>query len=184
MCTEPMSWTSSGRHRSWSRSWSNPSTGRCLVSPWMRTLATVSSQCRHAGLRACKSGMSSPERKFFFTYPHARLDPTLFVTGADVARRDLEAVVAGEVGVAGVEHRRLADGALQHRGAKVVDHDPRRDPRIEELKRVQMAPKEVLQSLRDGELDRLSRPGSTMRAPARFSGAAHSGPCVQSWWSR
>src|SRR5439155_22690456 len=39
------------------------------VSPCTRTLATVSSQCRAAGLRALKSGSSRPARKFFLTYP-------------------------------------------------------------------------------------------------------------------
>ena len=81
------------------------------------------------------------------------LDAPLLVAGADVAGRDRKAVVAGEVDIAGVEHRRLAAQALQHRGLQVVDHDPRRHPCAERLERVQVAAEEVFHGLRDGELD-------------------------------
>ena len=76
------------------------------------------------GVQGVEVGEVESGEEILFHVPHAGLDPTLLVTGADVARGDLEAVMAGEVRVAGVKHRRLADGALQHRGAKVVDHDP------------------------------------------------------------
>ena len=73
--------------------------------------------------------------------------------GADVARCDLEVVMAGEVGVAGVEHRRLAAQALQHRGLQVVDHDFGWDPSCEGFEGVHMAAEEVLHGLGDGELE-------------------------------
>ena len=44
----------------------------------------------------------------FFHISDAGLDAALLVPGADIARGDLEAVMAGEVGVAGVEHRSLS----------------------------------------------------------------------------
>ena len=50
----------------------------------------------------------------FLHVTDAGLDAALLVSGADVARCDLEAVMAGEVGVAGIEHRCLPDRALQH----------------------------------------------------------------------
>ena len=73
------------------------------------------------------------------------------MTGADVAGGDLEPVMAGEVDMAGVEHRRLAAQAPQHRGLQVVDHDPGRHA-AERLEGVQVAAEEVLHRLRDGEL--------------------------------
>ena len=84
---------------------------------------------------------------------HAGLDAPLLVPGADVAGGDLEPVVAGEVDMAGIEHRRLAAQAAQHRGLEVVDHDPRRHPAAERLEGVHVAAEEVLEGLRDGELD-------------------------------
>ena len=81
----------------------------------------------------------------------AGLDTALLVTGADIAGRDLEAVVAGEVDIAGVEHRRLPAQALQHRGLQIVDHDLARYL-VERLEGVHVAAEEVLHRLRDGEL--------------------------------
>ena len=83
----------------------------------------------------------------------AGLGPAFLVTGADVARGDLEAVMTGEVGVAGMEHRRLADRALEHRGLQIVDHDGSGGARVEELEGVEVALEEVFEGLRDGELD-------------------------------
>ena len=50
-----------------SRSGISISAGLFRVSPWIRTLAMVSSQILAAGLIAVKSGKSAPARKFFFT---------------------------------------------------------------------------------------------------------------------
>ena len=83
----------------------------------------------------------------------AGLDAAFLVPGADVARCDLEVVMAGEVGVAGVEHRRLTAQALQHRGLQVVDHDFGWDPSCEGFEGVHMAAEEVLHGLGDGELE-------------------------------
>ena len=83
----------------------------------------------------------------------AGLDAAFLVSGADVARCDFEAVMTGEVGVAGIEHRCLADRALQHGGLQVVDHDFGWDPACEGFEGVHMAAEEVLHGLGDGELD-------------------------------
>ena len=61
--------------------------------------------------------------------------------------------MTGEVGVAGIEHRCLADRALQHGGLQVVDHDVGWDPACEGFEGVHMAAEEVLHGLGDGELD-------------------------------
>ena len=89
----------------------------------------------------------------FLHVADAGLDAALLVSGADVARFDFEAVMAGEVGVAGVEHRRLPDRALQHRGLQIVDHDARGNACGEELEGIEVAAEEVLHGLGDGELD-------------------------------
>ena len=61
--------------------------------------------------------------------------------------------MTGEVGVAGVEHRRLTAQALQHGGLQVVDHDFGWDPTCEGFEGVHMAAEEVLHGLGDGELE-------------------------------
>ena len=74
-------------------------------------------QCAEVGdVEACE--------EVFLHISDAGLDATLLVPGADVARGDLEAVMAGEVGVAGVEHRGLTAQALEHGRFEVVGHDP------------------------------------------------------------
>lgn len=105
------------------RSVAKSSRGLLRVSPWVRTLATVSSQFLMAGPMAAKSGISSPARKFFFDIAHRVLHPVLFVAAAHVAGGNGEAVVVGKVEVSGIEHRGPAEDAPQDGRLEVVDHD-------------------------------------------------------------
>ena len=91
--------------------------------------------------------------EIFLDVADAGFDAALLVPGADVARGDLEAVMAGEVGVAGVEHRGLSTQALEHGRLEVVGHDPGGHSRAEVGEGVEVAAEEVFHGLGDGELE-------------------------------
>ena len=65
--TRAASYGWAGRGRSFGFSSANRSIGRRWVSPWIRTLATVSSHRRASALSVAKSEIARPARKFFFT---------------------------------------------------------------------------------------------------------------------
>lgn len=52
----------------------------------------------------------------------AVLDPPLLITLGDVARRDIESPMTGEIQIAWIEHRRLTDHAADHGRLQIVDH--------------------------------------------------------------
>ena len=61
------------------------------------------------GVERAEVGDVESGEEVFLHVADAGLDAAFLVSGADVARCDFEAVMTGEVGVAGVEHRCLAD---------------------------------------------------------------------------
>ena len=83
---------------------------------------------------------------------HAVLHPPLLPTRGHVAGADLEAPMAREVEVLGIEDGCGADQALEHGGLQVVDHQPRRH-RAKCGEGVLVACQEELHLLRDGELE-------------------------------
>jgi hypothetical protein len=82
---------------------------------------------------------------------HGVLHPSLLPTRGDVAGGDLEAPMAREVQVLGVEDRRRTDQPLEHGGLQVVDHQPRWHA-AEGGEGVLVAGQEELHLLRHGEL--------------------------------
>ena len=105
------------------------------------------------GIEGTEVGDVESGEEVLLHVPDAGLDTAFLVSGADVARCDLEAVMASEVGVAGVEYRGVTAQALQHGALEIVDHDPGGPSRTEELEGVEVAAEEVLHGLGDGELD-------------------------------
>nr|WP_256354699.1 hypothetical protein [Variovorax sp. dw_308] len=92
-----------------------------------------------------------PVEQVYLYVADSSFDASFLMTLSDVARRDLEAAVPGEVDVARVEHRRLAHQAAQHSRAKVIDdHAPRAT--TERGEGVQVRAEEVLHLLRGEEL--------------------------------
>jgi hypothetical protein len=86
----------------------------------MRTSATVFTQTVAAGCIAQKSGNSRQASRFFLGVADPVLNPSLLLAGSDVARRDLEAPVLGEVEVLRIEHGGKAYEALQHGRLQVI----------------------------------------------------------------
>lgn len=74
------------------------------------------------------------------------------MTLPDVARRDLEPPMASEIHIAGIEQRRFADDAGEHRRLQVVDHQASWTT-PEGREGVLMSSEEMLHGLRHGELD-------------------------------
>ena len=71
------------------------------VSPWMRTLATESRPLAGGGVERAEVGDVESGEEVLLHVADAGLDAAFLVSGADVARCDFEAVMTGEVGVAG-----------------------------------------------------------------------------------
>ena len=92
-----------------------------------------------------------PAQEVLFDVAHPRFHAALLVAAGHIARRDGEAVVAGEVQIAGIEHRRGAGQALQNRRFEIVHHDLGRHA-AESGEGVFVAGEEVLHGLGDGEL--------------------------------
>ena len=72
---------------------------------------------------APNSSQFEPAQEVLFDVAHPQFHAALLVAAGHIARRDGEAVVAGEVQIAGIEHRRGAGQALQNRRFKIVHHD-------------------------------------------------------------
>ena len=81
-----------------------------------RTLATVSSQCLAAGLRALSSGSLETGEKVVLGVPHAVFPPALFIALADIARHMAKPVCVAQSRDLASEHRAgLTEGALKAR---------------------------------------------------------------------
>ena len=79
-------------------------------------------------LDSAEVGQLEPGQEVLLDVAHPVLHAALLVAPADIAGRDGEAEVVGEVQVARIEHRRGAGQALQHRRFEIVDHDFGRHP--------------------------------------------------------
>ena len=99
-----------------------------------------------------KIGKLEAVKKVLFHITHTVFHPAFFIALADIARSNGKAVVGGEVQIFRIKHGRFAQGALEHGGFEVVDHDfVRNAPK--EVKGMLVAGEEVFHGLGDGELD-------------------------------
>jgi hypothetical protein len=87
-----------------------------------------------------------------FHLAHAVFHPALFMALAPMTRHDATTIVLGKGRRLGLDHGRFTEGALEHSGCEIVNHDAVRDA-IEKLKGVLGAGEEVLHGLRDGARD-------------------------------
>ena len=105
-------WDGRGLRRGFS-AW-NSSTGWRLVLPWMRHVGHAVQPLAGGGVDQGEVAQFQAGQEVLFDVPDGVLHAALFMGLADAAGGDGKAEVVGEVLVARVEDRGLADGMLQH----------------------------------------------------------------------
>ena len=113
----------------------------------------VSSHWRAGGVDGAEAvGQLQSGEEVFLHVTDGVFDAAFFVGFAHVAGAGLEAVMGGEVQIAGIEDGAFAEAMAQHAGLEVVDEDDA-GRAAEELQGVVVAGEEVFHGLAAGELD-------------------------------
>src|SRR5437899_5891015 len=103
------------------------------------------------GVDRAKVAELEPVEEVLFDVANGVFHAPFFMRLPHVASGNVKAVVAREIQIPRIEHRRFAGETLEHRRAQIID-DEALGAAVKCRKRMLVAGKEVLHGLRDGEL--------------------------------